>query len=194
MNHEWRRLGAASATVSAGALVFFSAGTTPASAEPAGIIKDCKLGSLLCGLLGSSPGQTATPPPSPGGGQTSKPSAPSQPKPKPKPVVKAKPAAHPRHAGSSGTAGRPAAPPADVSVPFPAPDSQPPMPSLPDVTSQDPVVIPEAAPERRPSSATLVAAGDQADGTISPLLVATASGLIGAVAALNLSVLGRRRR
>jgi hypothetical protein len=39
-----------------------------------------------------------------------------------------------------------------------------------------------------------MAASDPAEDSVPPLLVATASGLIGAVTALNLSVLNRRLR
>jgi hypothetical protein len=65
-------------------------------------------------------------------------------------------------------------------------------PALPDVTDQDPLVVPEAGPGGQSPSTRLVADSAPADGTIPPLLVATASGLIGALAALNLSVLRRR--
>ena len=85
----------------------------------------------------------------------------------------------------------PAAPP-DIPAPeIPLPQQS--APSLPDVASQDPVVVPEAAPPAPSSDARLVAATDP-ETPVSPLLVATASGLIGAVAALNLSMLRRGRR
>jgi hypothetical protein len=74
----------------------------------------------------------------------------------------------------------------DVAVPE---SSQ--APALPDVAEQDPVVLPENGSEAPP--ARLVADSAPDEGTVPPLLVATASGLIGTVAALNLSLLRRRR-
>jgi hypothetical protein len=196
MKREWRRVGAASATVSAGALVFFAAGTGPASAETRLNVQtsgDCKLGSLLCSILGGGKGKPATPPKS-SGGQTGKPR--SKPRPKSAP-------AHSGHGGSGSGSGtgsdpvrQPVAPPAADTGPA-APEVTSPQqtpPALPDITSQDPVVFPEAAPGEQPPQAYLVAATAPADGTMPPLLVATASGIIGAVAALNLSVLNRRLR
>src|SRR3954469_12416719 len=74
--HDQRRLGTASATISAGTLIFFAAGAGPATA--ATHTADCKLGTLLCGVLG--------------GGTTSKPTTPTKPttstKPEPKPKPK----------------------------------------------------------------------------------------------------------
>ncbi|MCW2947311.1 MAG: hypothetical protein JWR24_4028 [Actinoallomurus sp.] len=196
LKREWRRVGAASATVSAGALVFFAAGTGPASAETRLNVQssgDCKLGGLLCGILGGGKGKPATPP-KPSGGQTGKPK--SKPRPKSAP-------AHPEHGGSGSGSGsgsapirQPMAPPAADTGPAAAEVTSPQRtpPALPDITSQNPVVFPEAAPGEQPSQAHLVAATAPADGTMPPLLVATASGIIGAVAALNLSVLNRRLR
>ncbi|GAB3978136.1 hypothetical protein GCM10029978_069920 [Actinoallomurus acanthiterrae] len=69
-------------------------------------------------------------------------------------------------------------------------------PALPDITSQNPLVYPQDSPVRQEQTtpARLVAASDPAGEPVPPLLVATASGLIGAVTALNLSVLNRRLR
>jgi hypothetical protein len=67
-------------------------------------------------------------------------------------------------------------------------------PALPDVSEQDPLVVPEAGPGGGSPSSRLVADSSSKNDAVPPLLVATASGLIGAIAALNLSVLRRRRR
>jgi hypothetical protein len=188
---RWR-VGAASVTLSAGALVFFAAGTGPASAGTRAVTSgtaDCKLGKLLCGLLGAGKGTPAAPPGNAGGTST-KPAAKPKPKPKPKPAAKPAPAGH--DAPVNGPAEAPAPPPVDVQPDVPVPDSAQ-VPALPDVAEQDPVVVPEAAPGDPAPSARLVADSAPADGNAPPLLVATASGLIGAVAALNLSLLRRRR-
>jgi hypothetical protein len=191
LKRDWRRVSAASATLSAGALVFFVAGTGPASADTRSAVSGqtgCKLGKLLCGLLGGGAGTPAAPP-KPSGGTSTKPSS----KPKPQPKRAAKPA--PAHHGSSGSsAGGSAGAPAPVGgVPdIPVPDSTQ-TPALPDVTNQDPLVLPEAGPDGQAPSARLVAESSPEGTTVPPLLVATASGLIGAIAALNLSVLRRRR-
>jgi hypothetical protein len=63
---------------------------------------------------------------------------------------------------------------------------------LPNVALQYPVVLPQVAPDGRAASARLAAASAH-DG-VSPATVATASGIIAAVVALNLSVLRRLRR
>lgn len=186
-------MSAASATLSAGALVFFAAGTGPAAAEPesAASTSGCPLGKLLCGVLGQGGSSTpASPPPksSGGGGTASKP--PAKPKPEPKPVTKPAPA---HHQPANGPGGAPLpVPPAGGAPSIPVPQSAQ-GPDLPDVTNQDPLVLPEAGPDGQSPSARLVADSAPDDGTIPPLLVATASGLIGAIAALNLSVLRRRR-
>src|SRR4051812_5414909 len=87
-----RRAGAATATGSAGAVLFFAAGVGPASADSratAGNASECKLGSLICGILGGGGTGTPTAPPSSGGGHS------SMPKPAPKPTVRPKPGAEP---------------------------------------------------------------------------------------------------
>lgn len=194
LKRDWRRFGAASATLSAGALVFFAAGTAPASADTRSAVSgqtECKLGKLLCGLLGGGTGTPTTPPKVPGGGTSTKPS--SKPKPtEPKPAAKPAPAHHGSSGGSSGgSAGAPL--PVGGGVPeIPVPDSTQ-TPALPDVANQDPLVLPEAGPDGQTPSARLVAESAPTGDTVPPLLVATASGLIGAIAALNLSVLRRRR-
>jgi hypothetical protein len=78
----------------------------------------------------------------------------------------------------------------DVTPEMPVPESSQ-APALPDVAGQDPIVSPENGGQAPP--ARLVAESAPDDGDVPPLLVATASGLIGAVAALNLSLLRRRR-
>ena len=63
MKRDWRRVSAASATLSAGALVFFAAGTAPASADPRSgphPTERSLLGKLLCGMLGQG-GTTSSP-------------------------------------------------------------------------------------------------------------------------------------
>jgi hypothetical protein len=194
MKRDWRRVGAASATLSAGALVFFAAGTGPASADTRSAVSsldECKLGKLLCGLLGAGAGTSSSPPKAPVGGTSSKPAAKPKPKPKPRPAAKPAPAHH--GSGGGGTIDAPAVPPPVGGVPsVPVPDSAQ-TPALPDVTNQDPLVLPEAAPDGQAPAARLVAESAPAGDTVPPLLVATASGLIGAIAALNLSVLRRRR-
>ena len=89
-----------------------------------------------------------------------------------------------------------------VDLPAPPPDASPevssPAPALPDVPDRDPVVVPGSAaspPAERPvAEPALLVAEPAPDGRpLPPLLVATASGLIGALAALNLSLLFRRR-
>jgi hypothetical protein len=188
LKRDWRRVSAASATLSAGALVFFVAGTGPASADTRSAVSgqtECKLGKLLCGLLGGGAGTPAAPP-KPSVGTSTKPS--SKPKPMPKPAAKPAPA---HHGSSGGSAGAPL--PVGGGIPdIPVPDSTQ-TPALPDVTNQDPLVLPEAGPDGQAPSARLVAESSPEGNTVPPLLVATASGLAGAIAALNLSVLRRRR-
>src|SRR5262245_16471684 len=186
-----RRVGAVSATLSAGALVFFAAGTGTASAETqATTTTDCKLGTLLCGLLGAGKGTAATPPKTTA---PAKPTAKAKAKPKPKPA--AKPAA-PHHApGGSGGASVEGPPPLPVEggqPTVPTPDSAQ-GPALPEIAPQDPVVLPEAQNGDGSSNSRLAADEQPSSESVPPLLVATASGLIGMVAALNLSVLRRRR-
>jgi hypothetical protein len=199
MRRDRWRVGAASATLSAGALVFFAAGTGPASAEPSAVTAgatDCKLGPLLCGLLGAG---KSTPTPSPtksseGGGTSTKPTGGTKPaaKPRPKPKPAAKPAPARHGGGVAGPAGAPPALPAGAAPEVPIPDSSQ-SPALPDVADQYPVVVPEAAPGAPAPRARLVADSATEEQAVPPLLVATASGLIGAVAALNLSLARRRR-
>jgi hypothetical protein len=74
----------------------------------------------------------------------------------------------------------------------PVPESSQAVPALPEIAPQDPLVVPESAPSGQ-GPAQLVAESAPTGDTVPPALVATASGLIGAVAALNLSVLRRRR-
>jgi hypothetical protein len=209
-------VGAASATVSAGAVVFFAAGAGPASADSRATVRtagECKLGTLLCSVLGGGTGTPTNPPKSGGSGST---------KPKPQPKPKAKPrsgSGGAQHSGSgsgsggsgsgsgsggsgsgsgSGSVSGPIAPPAGGSAAgapqVAAPQQQ--GPALPDIVSQDPIVYPEGSPvgQEQTTPARLVAASDPEGGSVPPLLVATASGLVGAVTALNLSVLGRRLR
>ncbi len=199
LRRDRRRISAVSATLSAGALVFFAAGSGPASADT-GAAAECKLGKLLCGILGGGSSTPATPPPKPstrGGGTPDQPK--TKPKPAPKPIAKPAPSAH--HGAAAGGSGgdsaggpngaAPAVPPPARNVPaFSIPGAAQ-GPALPDVANQDPLVLPE--PGGR-TAGRLVAESDPAGGTASPILVATASGLIGAVAALNLSVLRRRKQ
>lgn len=190
---DWRHVTATSATLSAGALVFFAMGTSPASAgtQPAASASGCTLGKLLCGVLGQGGSATPSSPPKSGGGTTAS-TPPAKPKPQPKPADRPAPA----HRGSTGSArgaggAAPAIPPAAGAPSYPVPQSAQ-APQLPDVSDQDPLVVPGAAPGG-PSSKRLVADSAPQGETIPPLLVATASGLIGAIAALNISVLRRRR-
>ncbi|WP_433188881.1 hypothetical protein [Actinoallomurus sp. CA-150999] len=202
---DWRRVGAASATVSAGAVVFFTVGAGPASADSRSTVRtagECKLGPLLCSILGGGTGKPAAPPKS--GGSS---------KPKPRSTPKTRPSSgHSGHSGSgsdggshsgsgggsgSGSVDQPIAPPAAGTTggapQVAAPQQQ--GPALPDITSQNPLVYPQDSPVRQEQTpARLVAASDPAGEPVPPLLVATASGLIGAVTALNLSVLNRRLR
>ncbi|MDN3355275.1 hypothetical protein [Actinomadura sp. DC4] len=184
MRRDRWRVGATSATLSAGALVFFVAAAGPASAETRSAatgLDECKLGKLLCGLLGAGTGTPAAPP-----SATAKPS--SAPKPKPKPAAKPAPAHHGSSGGGSAGAPLPGGDVPDIAVP----DSTV-TPALPGAADQDPLVLPEAAPQGQAPAARLVAETAPAGDTVPPMLVATASGLIGALAALNLSVLRRRR-
>lgn len=178
--------------------MFFAAGSGTASAATPGTATaagDCKLGPLLCGLLGAGTKTPTSPPTTSAPAPTAKPAAPAaKPKPRPKPA----PAHHARKSGSSGSAPRPVVPPAigaaAPQIPVP-PASLPSPPALPDVTAEDPLVLPEPEAGQPEEQARLAAATDAEDGgTLPPLLVATASGVIGAVAALNLSVMSRRRR
>jgi hypothetical protein len=188
-------MSAASATVSAGALVFLAAGTGPAQAETRAAVRaggDCKLGPLLCGILGGGKGKPAAPPKPPSGGGHSV-------KPRPHPKPRAAPA-HPRTGGSGSDPGsgqavpQPIAPPAAGAGPAATQYPQETPPALPDITSQDPLVFPEAAPADQSPPAHLVAETRPAGDTMPPLLIATAAGISGAVAALNLSMLNRRLR
>lgn len=189
------RLGAVSATLSAGTLMFFAMGATPASAATArsDATGDClPLLQPVCDILGHGGSTSSSPPPASGGGggTASKPS--SAPKPKPKPA--AKPPARSHHASGGAAGGSEAVPLPSGDVPtIPVPQTAQ-APALPDVTAQDPLVVPEAGPGAEAPSARLVADSAPDGETIPPLLVATASGLIGAIAALNLSVLRHRRQ
>jgi hypothetical protein len=193
LKRDWRRVGAASATLSAGAIVFFAMGTAPASAETPGAVtgvNECKLGKLLCGLLGAGTGTPATPP-------KASASTPAKPKPKPsakpKPKPKPKPAAKPAPPGSGDdSVGVPPPLPVGGGASVPVPESSQEAPALPEIAPQDPLVVPGSAPTAQ-EPAQLVAESAPAGDTVPPALVATASGLIGAVAALNLSVRRRRR-
>ncbi|HZE32142.1 MAG TPA: hypothetical protein VE198_11965 [Actinoallomurus sp.] len=193
LKRDWRRVGAASATLSAGALVFFAAGTGPASAETrtaATGVNECKLGKLLCGLLGAGTGTPATPP-------KASASTPAKPKPKPsakpRPQPKPKPATKPAPPGDGDdSVGVPPPLPVGGGASVPVPESSQEAPALPEIAPQDPLVIPGSAPTAQ-GPAQLVAESAPTGDTVPPALVATASGLIGAVAALNLSVLRRRR-
>lgn len=191
LKRDWRRVGAASATLSAGALVFFAAGTGTASAETRTAVTgvdECKLGKLLCGLLGAGKGTPAAPP-------KASTSAPAKPKPaaKPKPKPKPKPATKPAPPSSGGdSVGVPPPLPVGGGASVPVPESSQAVPALPEIAPQDPLVVPESAPSGQ-GPAQLVAESAPTGDTVPPALVATASGLIGAVAALNLSVLRRRR-
>lgn len=207
---RWR-VGAASATVSAGAVVFFAVGAGPASAETsstAGKTGECKLGPLLCSILNGGKGSPSSPPKS-SGGSSSKPTSKPKPRPKPQSKPRSKPASgHSSHSGSgsggsaggaggSGAVNGPIAPPAGSAGNVPevaAPQQQ--GPALPDIVGRDPLVYPQESPAgpNQATSARLMAAGDPESDSVPPLLVATASGLVGAVTALNLSVLGRRLR
>jgi hypothetical protein len=187
---DWRRVGAASATVSAGAVVFFTVGAGPASAggrsgqvgregsEPRSTVRtagECKLGPLLCSILGGGTGKPASPPKS--GGST-------KPKPKPRSTPKTRPSSgHSGHSGSgsgdgshsgsgggsgsgSGSVDQPIAPPAAGTTggapQVAAPQQQ--GPALPDITSQNPLVYPQDSPVRQEQTtpARLVAASDPA--------------------------------
>jgi hypothetical protein len=171
----------------AGAFMFFGAGAGPASAgTSAGSTGgDCKLGSLLCGILGAGKGKPA--PANPSGGGTSH-----------RPHPKTAAPAH-RQAGGSGSGGgrvpHPYVPPASglgTTAPQAYSQQRPPV-LLPDIMSQYPQVPPETAPAER-EQARLVAATGPAGTTTPPVLVATAAGLAGVVAAFNVSVLNRRLR
>lgn len=201
MKREWRRVGAASATVSAGALVFLGSGTAAASAQTQGLLgsgSDCHLGvlgELVCGLLGVGGTTTTAPPKAPSGGGTS--SAP-KPQPRPKPKATPMPKAVPAHHSGASHAQHPAAAPQIPGVPGGAPQLAAPQqsgPALPDIVPQDPVVFPQAPQPAPATRARLASATDPVPEPLPPLLIATASGIIGGVAALNLSLLrqGRRR-
>ena len=191
--HDRRRLGTASATISAGTLIFLAAGAGPAMAttHTSTNATDCKLGDLLCGILG---GTTKKKP-----ADTPKPTTSTKPKPKPASKPAAKPRPKPAHAPQSaggGSHGLVAPPPLavpDGTVPQTS-TSIPVPPALPDITAQDPVVMPgqPAPPQAEP--AHLTASSEPAGETMPPALIAAASGLIGAVTALNISVINRRRR
>ena len=191
------RLGAVSATLSAGTLMFIAMGATPASAATgrASATDDClPLLKPLCDILGVGGSTSSSPPASSGGGggTGSKPSSAPKPKPKPKPAAKPPARAHHASGGSARGSGSVPLPSGDVPT-APVPQTAQ-APALPDVTGQDPLVVPEAGPGAESPSARLVADSAPDGETIPPLLVATASGLIGAVAALNLSVLRHRRQ
>jgi hypothetical protein len=189
-----RRIGAAMATVFTGAFVFGVAGAGPVSAATSAgrTGSGCVLGGLLCGILGGGKSTPAPPPKSPGGGK------PGGGKAKPTPPPKSSgggTSAKPKPKSGSSGGGPVPQPFAPAGLGFttkgaPSPQQTPPL--LPDVTSQNPQVVPEAADRTR---ARLVAATDPVgSAAVSPLLVATASGLGGVVAAFNVSALNHRRR
>ena len=187
MNREWWGAGAASAAVAAAALTALIALAGPASASTPDTAGGCKLGALLCAILGGGKPATPSPTPSP---------THSAPAPSPKPPTKARPRPRPsetrarsRTAAGSGSAPAPLtpgfatfAPPTQAETPF----------ALPNVPAMNPQAPPEVAPQI--PSTRLVAAVGPSVGALPPALVATASGLIGAVAAINLSMLQRGRR
>ncbi|MFB9840657.1 hypothetical protein ACFFNX_51835, partial [Actinoallomurus acaciae] len=121
-----RRIVVASATLSAGALVFFAAEAGPATAATGTSVDACRLGKPLCGLLGAGKGRPATPP---------KPSAKPSAKHRHRPKNANRPAPHPRR---RGVVSHP------VDLPAPPPDASPEAssPALPDVPGRDPVVVP----------------------------------------------------
>lgn len=189
-----RRVGAG--TVVAGAFVFLtvSAGPAVAATSAGQTSHTCHLGFLLCTLLGQG---ASTPAPEPTPTPTPKPSGGSSTKPTPKPERPSKPAAPGRraHARPHVTAPRAVLPysaPASIlggaaptlSLPAPA--------TLPDLTSQDPRIAPDPIPDIEP--ARLAAATSPRGSGIPAPLVATASGVIGALAAFNASALSRRYR
>ena len=195
LRRDRRRIVVASATLSAGALVFVAAEAGPATAATGTTVTsvgECKLGKLLCGLLGAGKGRPAAPP-KPSAKPSGRPSAARAPKHrhKPKHANKAAPRSH-RQGVVSHPVDLPAPPPAA------SPEVSSPAPALPDVPDRDPVVVPGSAAsppaEHLGAEPALLVAEPAPDGRPSPpLLVATASGLIGALAALNLSLLFRRR-
>jgi hypothetical protein len=156
-------------------------------------VNECKLGKLLCGLLGAGTGTPATPPKATASTPAKpgpKPTAKSKPKPKPKPATKPAP---PANGDGGGSVGVPPPLPVGGGANVPVPESSQEEPALPEIAPQDPLVVPGSAPAAQ-GPAQLVAESAPAGDMVPPALVATASGLVGAVAALNLSVLRRRRR
>ncbi|GLY91600.1 hypothetical protein [Actinoallomurus iriomotensis] len=190
-----RRVAVASATLSAGALVFFAAQAGPASAATGRTtVGECRLGRLLCGLLGAGKGVPGAPP-RPSAKPSSRPSA--EPPPKHRHKAAKRPAPRSRHQFAVRRPVDLPAPPAGARPDVSVPESSP-APALPDVPDRDPVVVPRstasAPAERLAAEPALLVAESAPDGEpLPPLLVATASGLIGALAALNLSLLFRRR-
>ncbi|GAA4517805.1 hypothetical protein GCM10023191_090980 [Actinoallomurus oryzae] len=139
----------ASATLSAGALVFFAAEAAPASAATGtatASVGACKLGKRLCGLLGAGKGISAKPPRSSAG-----PSSRHSPEPaaehKHKPKSANRPAPRSHHHGTVSHLVNLPTPPADASPATPAPPTEPnpSVPTPPTDTSPD-VPAPPADP------------------------------------------------
>ena len=212
MRQRIRRIGSASAAVSAGALVLVLAAPASGAAaeeckkgvDPETTIENwkCNLGNLREALTPKSPTPTPTPTPKPTPKKTSQNTTTKTTKKAPAAPAKAtrKPAAAPSGGGAAAPSGP--APMTDAKGLKPysgeAPSAAPGLPGVlptPEIAA-DPNAYRDAAggtaamPQTRLISP--VAAGGRDDRQL--LLVAAAAGAAGAVGALNLSVAGRALR
>ncbi|XRQ15573.1 hypothetical protein ACN3XK_33235 [Actinomadura welshii] len=208
-----RRVGTASAAVSAGALVLvLAAPAQPAAAEevckkgvdPETTIENwkCNLGNLREALTPKTP--TPTPEPTKTTRKPAKKAAPSKKKAAPSRTAKA-PAAKPR---KRSPAPRVQAPTGDAPAPMSAPGraranpgTTPPAPGLPGVLptpeiAADPNAYQnlQASTVAMPQTRLVSPAATTRDDNGRMLLIAAAAGVAGAVGALNLSVAGRTLR
>lgn len=190
------------APVLGGTLLLLVAGAGPASAataadEAATDAGHCILGTLLCGILsGGKTEPTPSPTPTPTAPGTG--TAPTKPAHPSKPTAGARPKARPKPktSGSDSAAAAQGAQrytlPVGTGITIPRiPLAERMTPLFPDVASRSPQVLSEPADHEQ---ARLTAASGPLDSATPPLLVATAAGLAGAMAAFNVSVIGRRLR
>ncbi|WP_329234568.1 hypothetical protein OG417_28160 [Actinoallomurus sp. NBC_01490] len=153
LRRDRRRIVVASATLSAGALVFFAAEASPASAATGtatASVGACRLGKRLCGLLGAGKGIAAKPPKSsagPSSRHSPEPAAEHKHKHKHKPKSANRPAPRSHHHGTVSHLMNLPTPPANASPAAPTPPAEPnPDVSRPPTDTSPDIPAPPADP------------------------------------------------
>jgi hypothetical protein len=205
---HWRRLTVASATMSAGACVFFVAGTGAASAtthQPAAKATTSSTCDLACQVRNTldkitGAGHQANPPSSPGSGHTTTGHSGSTHSGSTTKHTSSS-SSHSTSSSHSARSSSESSSTSGVTAPMSVPDSTAPvvaapqtaqLPQLPEIAGdQNPVVFPDQPKAPAQQVHLISAAAQDQTMTISPEVVAAAAGIIGIVAALNLSVLSR---